>query len=48
MFKSSAYQDLALSEWLTHTPPELVLAHLGIDKSTLDAFPKEEVVVMPK
>jgi oxalate decarboxylase len=48
MFKSSAYQDLALSEWLTHTPPELVLAHLGIDKSTLDAMPKDEVVVMPK
>ena len=48
MFKSSAYQDLALSEWLTHTPPELVLAHLGIDKSTLAAIPKEEVVVMPK
>jgi oxalate decarboxylase len=48
MFKSSAYQDLALSEWLTHTPPELVLAHLGIDKATLDALPREEVVVMPK
>ena len=48
MFKSNAYQDLALSEWLTHTPPELVLAHLGIDKSTLDAMPKDEVVVMPK
>jgi oxalate decarboxylase len=48
MFKSSVYQDLALSEWLTHTPPELVMAHLGIDKSTLDALPKDEVVVMPK
>jgi oxalate decarboxylase len=48
MFKSSAYQDLALSEWLTHTPPDLVLAHLGIDKSTLEAIPKEAVVVMPK
>jgi len=22
MFKSSFYQDLSLSEWLTHTPPE--------------------------
>ncbi len=34
---------------LTHTPPlELVLAHLGIDKATLDAMPKDEVVVMPK
>lgn len=48
MFKSSVYQDLSLSEWLTHTPPELVLAHLGIDKATLDAMPKEQVVVMPK
>jgi oxalate decarboxylase len=48
MFKSSSYQDLALSEWLTHTPPELVMAHLSIDKATLDSIPKEEVVVMPK
>jgi len=48
MFKSSFYQDLALSEWLAHTPQPLVLAHLGIDKATLDAIPKEEVVVMPK
>ena len=31
-----------------HTPPELVMAHLGIDKGTLDAMPKDEVVVMPK
>jgi oxalate decarboxylase len=48
MFKSNVYQDLALSEWLTHLPPDLVLAHLGIDKATLDAMPKDEVVVMPK
>jgi oxalate decarboxylase len=48
MFKSSFYQDLSLSEWLTHTPPELVMAHLRIDKATLDALPNEEVVVMPK
>jgi oxalate decarboxylase len=48
MFKSSYYQDLALSEWLTHTPPELVMAHLGIDKATLEAMPKEKVVMMPE
>src|SRR5690242_21642727 len=34
MFKSSYYQDLALSEWLSHTPPELVAAHLNLDKPT--------------
>jgi oxalate decarboxylase len=48
MFKSSFYQDLSLSEWLTHTPPELVMAHLKVDRATLDAIPREEVVVMPR
>ena len=47
MFKSSYYQDLSLSEWLAHTPPELVMAHLHIDKATLDAIPKNGVVVTP-
>jgi oxalate decarboxylase len=48
MFKSSFYQDLSLSEWLTHTPPELVMAHLNIDKATLGAIPQGEVVIMPE
>ena len=47
MFKSNIYQDLSLSQWLTHTPPDLVIAHLGIDPATLDALPKDEMVVMP-
>jgi oxalate decarboxylase len=47
MFKSSYYQDLSLSVWLSHTPPELVMAHLNLDKTTLDAIPKTEVVVTP-
>jgi oxalate decarboxylase len=46
MFKSSFYQDLSLSEWLSHTPPELVMAHLNIDKATLDAIPKDELVIV--
>ena len=47
MFKSSFYQDLSLSEWLTHTPPELVMAHLNIDRATLDAIPKDSFVIVP-
>jgi len=47
MFKSSFYQDLSLSEWLAHTPPALVMAHLRIDKATFDAIPKDEVVIVP-
>jgi oxalate decarboxylase len=48
MFNSNIYQDLSLSEWLAHTPPELVMAHLGIDKGTLDAIPREAIAIMPK
>src|SRR6201988_886097 len=48
MFKSSYYQDLGLSEWLAHTPPELVAAHLHLDKATLDALPREKPVIMPE
>ena len=48
MFKSGFYQDLSLSEWLAHTPPELVMAHLNIDKTTLDAIPRDELVIVPR
>lgn len=47
MFKTSSYQDLSFSEWLSHTPPELVMAHLNIDKASYDAIPKEKTVVVP-
>jgi oxalate decarboxylase len=41
LFRSSRFIDLSFNEWLTHEPPELVMAHLNIDKATLDAIPKE-------
>ncbi len=47
MFKSGYYQDLSLSVWLANTPPELVMAHLNIDKATYDAIPKTKPVVLP-
>lgn len=46
MFKSSFYQDISFAEWLSHTPPELVMAHLNIDRTALDAIPKDKLVVM--
>jgi oxalate decarboxylase len=47
IFKADHYQDLSFSEWLAHTPPELVMAHLNIDKATFAAIPKNGGVVMP-
>src|ERR1700726_2915951 len=47
MFKSSLFQELSFSEWLAHTPSELVMAHLHIDKATFDAIPRDELVIVP-
>ena len=47
MFKASRYEDLSPSEWLSHTPAELVMARLNIDKATYDAIPKEKTVIVP-
>jgi oxalate decarboxylase len=47
IFKSDRYQEFSFSEWLAHTPSELVMAHLKIDKATFDAIPKNGAVVTP-
>ncbi len=47
MFKSNRFQDLSLSDWVTHTPPELVMQHLNISKETLAAIPKTKLNVVP-
>jgi len=47
MFKAPRYEEFSFSEWLAHTPSELVMAHLNIDKATYDAIPKNGVVVTP-
>ena len=47
MFKSDRYEEFSFSEWLAHTPAELVMAHLKIDKATYDAIPKNGISVTP-
>lgn len=47
MFKADRYQEFSFSEWLAHTPPELVKAHLNIDQATFDAIPKNGGAIMP-
>jgi oxalate decarboxylase len=47
IFKADRFQDLSFSEWLAHTPPQLVMAHLNIDRATYDAIPKNGGVIMP-
>ena len=47
MFKAARFQEFSFSEWLAHTPAELVMAHLKIDKATYDAIPKMGGVIVP-
>ena len=47
MFKAEQYQDLALSDWLAHTPPELVMAHLNLSRETLQKIPQDKAPVVP-
>ncbi|PPE81129.1 cupin [Kaistia algarum] len=43
IFKAPEYQEVDLSNWLTHTPPELVSQHLNIDPAIIARFPKGQV-----
>jgi oxalate decarboxylase len=41
VFKTAEYAEVSLSDWLTHTPPELVAQHLNIDPMVLQRFPND-------
>jgi oxalate decarboxylase len=47
MFKSSYYADVSLDQWIALTPPELVQAHLRIDRQTLEVLRKEKKPIVP-
>jgi oxalate decarboxylase len=48
VFRSSYYADVSLSDWLTHSPPEMVAEILNIDKATIAKFPNNRPLVMPE
>lgn len=42
MFKSSTFQDISLNQWMALTPPELVQAHLNLNKTVMEALRKQK------
>jgi len=46
MFRSPYYADISASQWLGVLPPELVGAHLNIDRETLANLPREKPVIV--
>jgi oxalate decarboxylase len=47
LFKSDHFAEVSLSDWLTHTPPQMVMSHLGISRETYDRLPRSRPDVMP-
>jgi oxalate decarboxylase len=47
IFRSDTYQDVSLSDWLTHTPAALVEAHFNVTGQDIAKFPNNIPVVVP-
>jgi oxalate decarboxylase len=47
VFKSSYYADVSLDTWMALTPPELVQAHLNLDRQVMEALRKKKAPVVP-
>jgi len=48
VFRGPRYEEISLSDWLTHTPPALVAQHLNVDERTIANWPSNRPVVMPE
>src|SRR5207248_6033578 len=47
VFRASRYEEISLSNWLTHTPPALVAQHLNVDEASIAQWPDNAPGVMP-
>jgi oxalate decarboxylase len=46
-FKSRYFVDFSLDTWMALTPPELVEAHLKLDRQVMNALHKTKALVVP-
>jgi len=46
MFRSARFMDVSLNQWMALTPPELVQAHLNLDRQTMAALRKDKPVIV--
>ena len=48
VFRSSRYEEVSFSDWLAHSPPEMVAATFNLDPETVARFPKNSPAFMPE
>ena len=46
MFRSSRFADVSLNQWMALTPPELVQAHLNLDRQTISALRRDKPIIV--
>jgi oxalate decarboxylase len=47
VFRTDRFAEVALSDWLAHTPVDMVAETLNLDPSVIGRFPKDRPVVVP-
>jgi oxalate decarboxylase len=47
LFKTDRYAEVSLSDWLTHSPPDMIQQTLNISGETLARFPRNSGGIMP-
>jgi oxalate decarboxylase len=46
MFRSDEFADISLNQWMALTPPELVQAHLNLDRRTIAGLSRTKPIVV--
>ncbi len=46
LFRSPHFMDVSLAQWMALTPPELVAAHLNIDRAVIEKLRKDKQPVV--
>ena len=47
VFRADRFQEVSLSDWLAHSPPDMVAELLNLDPSVIAQFPKNRPDVVP-
>jgi oxalate decarboxylase len=47
VFRTPQYQEVSLSDWLAHSPPQMVAEHLNVDAAMVPHWPGSDVFLMP-
>ena len=47
VFRTDRYEEVSLSDWLAHSPPQMVAETLNLDPSVIARFPKNRPDIVP-